>query len=293
MTTFRPISITVTPAQTVRRWIGEATREGLQDYLIERMADAVGGTTGDVHAIARGSLPHLGQLLDDDLVQRLASSVGESPLSLSYRTVLRYDLAGMDPLSDDEEERADEYEDEDTQLRPAYRFVMSDALPDRADDIVEQDWNLSEFMANPVAPYNHDYSSPPIGRWVDVSAVDGVLRGTLIPVPVESYPLSLTVAALLEQKVLRTVSVGFRPAAVIARASLPEEDSRYSTRGSVYVRPRLLEASVTPMPMNPRAALARSLEAQPVARSIVASQSGLPWSRACTDPDSSGFPWSL
>ena len=288
-TAFTPIAITVTPSQVVRGWIGEATRQGLQDSLVARMADAVGGTTQDVHAIARGSLPHMGQLLDDDLVLRLASSVGQSPLALSYRTVLRYDLAGMNPLDDDEERAED---DEDEMGRPTYRFVMSDALPDRADDIVEQQWDLRDFEANPVAPYNHDYAAPPIGRWTQVQAIDGVLRGTLVPVPVESYPLSLTVAALLKERVLRTVSVGFRPAAVIARASLPEDDERFASRGSVYVRPRLLEASVTPMPMNPRAALARSFEAKPVARSISAPASALPWSDTSTDPDDQSFPWS-
>jgi hypothetical protein len=187
------------------------------------MAEGIDATTADVHAIARGSAAHLDQLLDVDLVQRLAGSVGQSALSLSYRTVLRYDLAGMgDMLEDEDEDRAAMDEDEEKPMR--YRFVMSDALPDRADDIVEQTWDLSEFAANPVAPYNHDYSAPPIGRWENVRATGGVLRGTLVPVAVESYPLSMTVAALLEQKVLRTVSVGFRPAAVIARASLPEED---------------------------------------------------------------------
>jgi hypothetical protein len=290
---FAPIAIMTTPADVVRRWIGEATRAGYGLDLVQRMAEGIDSTTDDVHAIARGSAAHLDQLLDGEIVQRLAGSVGASPLALSYRTVLRYDLAGMgDMIDEDDEERASMDDDEDK--RQSYRFVMSDAEPDRADDIVEQTWDLSEFRQNPVAPYNHDYSAPPIGRWENVRAVGGVLRGTLIPTPVESYPLSLTVAALLEQRVLRTVSVGFRPAAVIARASLPEEDSRYSTRGAVYVRPRLMEASVTPMPMNPRAALARAIAAQPepVARSVRAPIAALPWSAPVDDSDRVGFPWS-
>lgn len=289
---FAPIAITTTPADVVRRWIGEATRAGYGVDLVQRMAEGIDSTTEDVHAIARGSSTHLDQLLDGEIVQRLAGSVGASPLALSYRTVLRYDLAGMGDAIDDDEERAGMDDDEDK--RPSYRFVMSDAEPDRADDIVEQTWDLSEFRQNPVAPYNHDYSAPPIGRWENVRAVGGVLRGTLIPTPVESYPLSLTVAALLKERVLRTVSVGFRPAAVIARASLPEEDTRYATRGAVYVRPRLMEASVTPMPMNPRAALARAIAAQPepVARSVRAPIAGLPWSAPVDDSDRAGFPWS-
>ena len=286
-----PIFVTSTPADVVRRWIGEATREGLQDYLVERMAESVGGTAGDVYAVARGSAPHLDQLLDPDLVQRLATSIGESPLSLAYRTVLRFDLSAME---DDEDEERGTMEDDEK--RPSYRFVMSDAEPDRADDIVEQTWNLSEFRQNPVAPYNHDYSAPPIGRWVDVEASGGVLRGTLIPTPVDSYPLSQTVAALLSEGVLRTVSVGFRPGAVISRASLAADDDRRADRGAVYVSPRLLEASVTPMPMNPRAALARMIEAQPVSRSVSVAPraSGLPYAPAPSPEPTpgDGFPWS-
>jgi hypothetical protein len=295
---YAPIAITTTPADVVRRWIGEATRAGYGDQLVTRMADSIGGTTGDVHAIARASLPHMAQLLDGDLVQRLAGSVGASPLALSYRTVLRYDLAALPEALDDDEERAEMDEEEqprgmdEDDRRPRYRFVMSDAAPDRADDIVEQSWDLSEFRQTPVAPYNHDYSAPPIGRWEGVEASEGVLRGTLVPTPVESYPLSMTVAALLEQGVLRTVSVGFRPSAVIARASLPEDDSRHSTRGSVYVLPRLMEASVTPMPMNPRAALARAATVAPVARSMPAPSTGLPWSAPVDDSDRTGLPWT-
>ena len=273
---FSPIVITSTPADVVRGWIGAATRAGYAPALVSRMAEAVDGTTEDVHAIARGSASHLDQLLDADLVQRLAGSAGASPLALAYRSVLR--VADMD---------------EDDEGGPRrYRFVMSDAGSDRADDIVEQSWDMSEFRANPVAPYNHDYSAPPIGRWENVSSDGMTLRGDLIPTPVESYPLSVTVAALLEQGVLRTVSVGFRPSAVIARASLTEDDPRYASRGAVYVRPRLMECSVTPMPMNPRAALARSAGAEQVARSVIRQtrETGLPYSPAAVT--SPGLPWT-
>ena len=263
-TAFSPILVTSTPSDVVRGWIGQASRAGRESELVARMADGLGGTLDDVHAIARGSVSHLGQLLDDELVQRLAGSVGATPLALSYRSVLRADMG------EDDEETAGRY-----------RFVMSDALPDRADDIVDQGWDLREFEANPIAPYNHDYRSPPIGRWEGVAVEGGVLRGTLVPTPVDSYPLSLTVAALLEAGTLRTCSVGFRPTAVLARSSLAEDDPRYAERGYVYALPRLLECSPTPMPMNPRAALARSMPEQPVRRSV----RGLPWA------DDSPAPW--
>ena len=245
------IDIISTPADVVRGWIGDAGRIGsrAEDHIVARMAAALDGSTDDVRALAGGSLRHLGQLLSDDLVCRLATSVGASPLALSYRTrMLPGDIAaeGMEPEEDD---------------KPAgYRFVMSDADPDRADDIVEQGWDLAEFRSNPIAPYNHDYSGLPVGSWRNVSVVNNALRGTLMTAPVVEHPVSVVVDKYLQMGVLRTVSVGFRPKAVIARASLNEEDSRYGDRGFVYVKPRLLEASVTPMPMNPRAALSRALE---------------------------------
>ena len=257
---FAPIDILSTPADVVRGWIGAAGRIGsrAEDHLVARMAAALDGSTDDVRALAGGSVRHLGQLLDsDDLVVRLAGSAGASPLALSYRTrMLPGDIGaeamdGMEP-------------DEDEDPKPAgYRFVMSDANPDRADDIVEQGWDLDEFRSNPIAPYNHDYTGLPVGSWRNVSVVNNALRGTLVTAPVEEHPISVVVDKYLAMGVLRTVSVGFRPRAVIARASLNEEDSRYGDRGFVYVRPRLLEASVTPMPMNPRAALSRSLEDVP------------------------------
>jgi len=48
------------------------------------------------------------------------------------------------------------------------------------------------------------------------------------------------------------------------------------------------------MPMNPRAALARAIAAQPepVARSVRAPIAGLPWSAPVDDSDRAGLPWS-
>ncbi len=117
---FAPIAITTTPADVVRRWIGEAARTGLDAQLVQRMADGIDSTTADVRAIAAGSAAHLNQLLDGEIVQRLAGSVGASPLALSYRTVLRYDLGNMgDMLDDDDEKRNDEEEDENDRM-PVY-----------------------------------------------------------------------------------------------------------------------------------------------------------------------------
>lgn len=145
--------------------------------------------------------------------------------------------------------------DPDDDKRPGYTFVMSSAKPDRARDIVQQDWELSEFLTNPVAPWAHQYDKPVVGVWRDVGVVDGALRGTLEPRPVESYPLSMTVDAQLRAGTLRTVSVGFRPSQMMWRGSPDLKGSElYDERGGmVFMAPILMEASLTPMPMNPDA----------------------------------------
>ncbi len=141
--------------------------------------------------------------------------------------------------------------------KPGYGFVMSSAAPDRARDIVQQDWDLREFQRNPVALWAHQYDQPAVGVWRDVAVRDGALRGTLEPRPVESYPMSLTVAAQLRAGTLRTVSVGFRPGNVLWRGSSDLKGTElYDERGGLlFMAPVLMECSLTPMPMNPEAQL--------------------------------------
>lgn len=263
-----PVHVLQTPADVVRSLLGVAATRGTESELVQRMAGAVGGDASDIHALVRGDLLQVRHMCDDTIVARMAGAAGVHPLLLAFRSSMHVDTveraAGIDM---DEDGNLDSTEDEDPK-GPSYPFVMSDAAPDRADDIVSQGWDLSEFMLNPVGPYNHDYGSLPVGKWARVRVAQGVLRGTFVPTPSDSYPMSLAVADMLKAGSLRTCSVGFRPRAVIARASLPEDDPMWAERGYVYVSPRLLECSITPMPMNPRAAR-RSVEDAPeaVARS--------------------------
>lgn len=148
-------------------------------------------------------------------------------------------------------------DDGDDDEKPGYGFVMSSADPDRHRDIVQQAWDLKEFVANPVALWAHRYDEPAVGVWRDVAVRDGALRGTLEPRPVESYPMSLTVAAQLRAGTLRTVSVGFRPGNVLWRGSSDLKGTElYDERGGLlFMAPVLMECSLTPMPMNPDAQL--------------------------------------
>lgn len=151
---------------------------------------------------------------------------------------------------------------------PAYRFAMSTDEVDRARDVVAQSWNLDAFLRNPVAPWGHGSWNPAVGTWerLSVENAQGVNRlvGYLRPFPLESYPISRTVADQLKAGILRTVSVGFMPGEWRPRSGLPESDRLFSKNGGYILgsseAPNLLmECSPCTIPMNPSAVLLESL----------------------------------
>lgn len=95
-----------------------------------------------------------------------------------------------------------------TQADP-YEFVMSSPRTDAYGDQVVQDWDLSQFQRNPIALWQHSPAQP-IGTWEDVRVVDGKLQGRLKPAARGTSPTVDMVLNLLEQRILRMVSVGFR-----------------------------------------------------------------------------------
>jgi hypothetical protein len=146
-----------------------------------------------------------------------------------------------------------------------YPFVMSAVTPDRAADIVEQDWDLSSFQQNPIGPYNHNTWSFPVGRWVNVRVESGMLMGDFVPTPVEGHQDAIIVAGLLKAGTLRAASVGFIPSTVTERSKFPTAHAYYAERGYVYGKPKLLECSIVNVPMHPDATAQRAAEPPPVA----------------------------
>ncbi len=136
---------------------------------------------------------------------------------------------------------------------PRYPFVMSVGTPDAAHDVVEQSWDLSRFMQNPVAFLNHNSWGLPIGRWENVRVEGGVLRGDFVPS--EAHELARTVRAMLDEKTLRCASVGFVPGQVTDRSKYPTDDPMYAPRGYVYRNNMLIECSVVSVPMHPGATM--------------------------------------
>jgi len=227
--------ITNTPAAGILRLLIDAERAGTpQKRALDVLASAIGNRPRDIEAIISAER----SITSDDIeeIGALASVTRQSLGAFSYGFTICRAADDMDDL------------EEGAQAR--YRFIMSTGDSDRARDIVEQVWRLDEFRQNPVAPWGHRSSDPPVGIWHNVGVRDGALMGDLEPVPIASYPLSMTVSEQLALGVVRTVSVGFLPAQVLHRASFPETDARFSQRGVVFRDNLLLECSPCAVPMN-------------------------------------------
>ncbi len=133
-------------------------------------------------------------------------------------------------------------------------FLLSDATVDRYGDIVEPTgWQLAKFKKNPIALFGHS-SSFPIGTWENVRVESGRLLGRLALAAQGTSARIDELRGLVEQGVLRAVSVGFRP--IESEPINPKEP--YG--GQRYKKQELLETSLVAVPANPAAlAVARSL----------------------------------
>lgn len=129
-------------------------------------------------------------------------------------------------------------------------FVLSDDTPDRYGDVVEaKGWDLSWFLKNPIALFGHDNSFP-IGTWDNVRVEGGKLLGKLKLAEAGTSARIDELRSLVQQKVLKAVSVGFKPI----------ESEGNGKRGIRFIRQELLETSLVSVPANPAAlAVARSL----------------------------------
>jgi len=126
-------------------------------------------------------------------------------------------------------------------------FVASTEVVDHYGEVVEQTWDFTAFDGNPVALYAHDSTDFPIGLVTRREVVQGPsgpqLECTIQFSTEDLNPKAEQVWRNVKARVLRAVSVGFRPRSV-----------RYEKRNDrdVYVLSNnlLLEISVTPIGAN-------------------------------------------
>ena len=133
-------------------------------------------------------------------------------------------------------------------------FVLSDATVDRYGDVVEpKGWDLAWFKQNPIALFGHSASFP-IGTWSNVRVEGGKLIAKLNLAARGTSARIDELIALVEQGVLRAVSVGFIP-----RKSVPMDPEK-PYNGTRFLQQELLETSLVSVPANPAAlALAKSM----------------------------------
>lgn len=148
-------------------------------------------------------------------------------------------------------------------------FVLSDATPDRFGDIVvPAGWDITNFVRNPVALFNHNPDFV-IGRWRNITVANEALRGHLVMAPKGSSPRIDEIRSLIDAGILRAVSVGFKP---IERKPREEGGEK---KGFFYVRSELVETSLVAIPANPNAlAVAKGLHISPETKSMVFAEHG-------------------
>jgi HK97 family phage prohead protease len=144
--------------------------------------------------------------------------------------------------------------------------VCSTSTEDGHGTIVEQDWNLTRYLKNPVVLFEHGQggASPfadtpsiqdriPIATATDVRVDRGALRATIVFPPEGRSANSDAVWDALDSGLLRAVSVGFRPGKVA------EVENKQT--GKIEVRlskNELFEISIVGVPSNPDAVAERA-----------------------------------
>jgi HK97 family phage prohead protease/HK97 family phage major capsid protein len=137
-----------------------------------------------------------------------------------------------------------------------FEFVMSDDSEDRVGDVIDAGgWDLRDFKKNPIALYGHDHSNP-IGTWKKVRVEGNKLLGVLELAAEGTSAFIDTLRKLISQRILKAVSVGFKPTKY--------EEIADSKRGGLkFLGQELLECSLVAVPANPNAlSLAKALSTE-------------------------------
>jgi HK97 family phage prohead protease len=145
-----------------------------------------------------------------------------------------------------------------------FKFVLSDETVDRMGDIIRaKGWKLANFKKNAIALFGHQHSFP-IGTWKDVKVEGTRLIGTLHLAKDGTSERIDEIRALLEQRILKAVSVGFS-----IKDYVPM-DEKEPWGGWDIKSAELHETSVVSVPANPSAVLlAKSIGVSAETRSLI------------------------
>lgn len=126
-------------------------------------------------------------------------------------------------------------------------FVLTTEAADRDGDVIEASaWDLTNFLKNPIALWQHDHKNP-VGTWENVRVETGRIVADL---KLASTNLARMTKQLIEDGVLKAVSVGFIP-----HEYENIEDEKGQVAGWLIKKAELLEASLVSVGANQEALL--------------------------------------
>lgn len=126
-----------------------------------------------------------------------------------------------------------------------FEAIASTPVQDRqGDSVLQNGWFVDNFIKNPVIPWAHDYSTPPVARAIEIGInAQGNLQFTYQAPPEGLYELADTIWNLYRNGFMFAFSVGFIPLDY-------EGDYR---EGYTFTKAELLEISAVVVPANPQA----------------------------------------
>lgn len=141
------------------------------------------------------------------------------------------------------------------------RFIASTNTIDRYGDIVEQEWELTNFWKNPVFLWSHNSWGPPIGTVREFTTnnerTQTVARVEFMPEGIDEEVDKL--CKMVQLRLLRAVSVGFR---ALEMEDILDDRGRWD--GYRFLRSELIELSLCTIPANQEAIqLAKSIDPDP------------------------------
>lgn len=138
---------------------------------------------------------------------------------------------------------------------PSIEATITTQTIDRDGEVlISQGMDASEYEKNPVVFYNHDYAQP-IGKISDIRRGDGKIDATIQfaqrPEGFEGSYFPEFVESLVEQGIVKGISVGFVPLEGGTRRASSKDQSDYGDEvKTVFSKWKLLEVSVAPLPAN-------------------------------------------
>lgn len=140
----------------------------------------------------------------------------------------------------------------DEDKAPTIEIVASTFDVDRDNDTIDQNgWRLDDYRKNPVVPFVHDYSQPPVARATETEVRGGQLRQAWEFTDREVYPFGHMIGRMYELGFMNAASVGFNP------ITWEYDEDR---GGFNFKEQELMESSAVVVPSN-RGALAQARQA--------------------------------